>query len=138
MSAQSGKNLGTIDVSTESIPLHSSIHSHRHRNLLVSPFLRLPTELILKIFVHATEFHEVDQPLSLYTISEMFEIYNSPSSDEHCSTLFALTAICHNLREIGIASPGASLTSPLPPLPNYSLNDANMIHVFSCNPTLLG
>ena len=63
--------------------LHSSIHLSRRANVLTSPLLRLPTELILWIF--------------LQTIGI--------SSDDGRPVSLVLTAICHRLREIGINSP---------------------------------
>ena len=50
MSARSGVDPGVVDASVGST-LRYSIHPRRRRNLLV-PLLCLPTELILKIFVH--------------------------------------------------------------------------------------
>ena len=59
------------------------INLRRRRNLLTSPLFRLPTELILKIFELAIEIEpEKKMPVA-----------------------FTLTAVCHQLREIGIASP---------------------------------
>ena len=104
MPARSGHDLGVVAANIESTP-NCSFYLRWRSNLLASPLFRLPTELLLKIFVHAIEFDEVDQPLSLFNDSEIFDRYNSPSSDEHCSTLFVLTAICHHLRGIGIDSP---------------------------------
>ena len=81
-SAQSRRELDVVDASTEPT-LHRSIHLSRRANLLTSPLLRLPTELIHWIFLQAIEISpDDDRPVSL-----------------------VLTAICHQLREIGIASP---------------------------------
>jgi len=81
MSAETRHDLDAIDSGTESA-LHHSVHPIRRRNLLTSPLLRLPTELTLKIFVCAIEIE----------------------SDENRPVPLVLTAICHKLREIGVAS----------------------------------
>ena len=97
MPDQSGDELAMVDNSTES-DLHRSIHLSRRRNLLASPLLRLPIELILEIFAHAIELDDDENrgPLRL---------------------LLVLTAICHQLRETGSASPQlwstVDLTTPL-------------------------
>ena len=78
MSTQSGHELGVVDISVEST-------LHRRGNLLASPLLRLPTELILEIFAYAVEPDDDDDDRGLLPL--------------------VLTAICHQLRETGIASP---------------------------------
>ena len=60
----------------------------RHQNLLASPLFRLPTELVLKIFEHAVEPDNNNLP--------------SPRSGP---TLLVLTAICHELQNIGRNTP---------------------------------
>ena len=82
MPAQSGNNTDAFDIEST---FHPSIHLSRRRNLTSSPFLSLPTELILEIFVYVIG---LDDDYSNYD-----------------RTLFVLTAICHQLREIGTASP---------------------------------
>jgi len=82
MSAQGRHELDEVKASTESA-LHRLYHLRRRRNFQASPLLRLPTELILKIFEHAVEL----------------------GGDDDVPTLLLLTAICHQLREIGTASP---------------------------------
>jgi len=98
MSTQSGREFGVVDTGIESA-LHSSIHLFRRRNLIASPLLHLPTELILKVFAHAIEPDDDND------------------DDNRGPFLLVLTAICHQLREIGIASPQlwrtVDLTTPL-------------------------
>ena len=60
----------------------------RNQNLLASPLLRLPTELVLKILEHAVEPDDESLPL--------------PRSGP---TLLVLTAICHELQNIGMNTP---------------------------------
>lgn len=96
MSAQSGHEIGPVDTNMEP-SLRHSFHLQWRRNFLASPLLRLPTELILEIFAHAIGLDEGDQPSLNYD--------NSSSSDKSGPTLLVLTSICHQLREIGIASP---------------------------------
>ena len=119
--ARSGLNLGPVDASMKSTP-RRSIHSCRRGNLLASPLLRLPTEPTFKSFVHAIEFDEVDQPLSLFNASDIFDRYNSPSFDEHYESTFVpggpcpehtsietlLTALsnCPNLEILSLAQAG--------------------------------
>ena len=81
MSAQNGHDLDAVDAGTEST-LKRSIHLRRHRNFLASPLLRLPTELTLNVFAYAIEIE----------------------SDNNRPVLLVLTAICHKLREIAVAS----------------------------------
>jgi len=94
MPTQSRHESGVVDASVEST-LHRSIQLSRRRNLLASPLLRLPTELILKIFVHAI----------------------GSDDDDRGPLLLDLTAVCHQLRETGMASPQlwctVDLTTPL-------------------------
>ncbi|KAF9650789.1 hypothetical protein BDM02DRAFT_1254878 [Thelephora ganbajun] len=68
-----------IDVKRELV-LHHLIHLRRWRNIIASPFFRLPTELILDIFVHAVE---LNRRARFWVI---------------------LTAVCHRLREMLIHS----------------------------------
>ena len=97
-----GHEPDAADASTE-YTLHPSIHLSRRRNLLASPLLRLPTELILKIFAHAVEL----------------DGDNGDDDDDgnHGQLLLIITVICHQLRETGIASPQLwstiDLTTPL-------------------------
>ena len=86
---QSGHEPNAVDANTEST-LHPSTHLSRRRNLLASPLFRLPTELILKIFAHAIDNDDDG---------------HGDSHDNHGPSLLTLTAICHQLREAGIASP---------------------------------
>jgi len=81
-SAKSGHDLNAVNTGIEST-LHRLVHLCRRRNLFASPLLCLPTELILKIFVCAAIEIESDD--------------NRP--------VLVLTAICHKLREIAVASP---------------------------------
>ena len=82
ISTQGGHDSDAVDVSMESTP-HHSIRLRRRRNFLTSPLLRIPTELILDIFAHVIDTESNDDgPLML-----------------------VLTAICHQLREIGVTSP---------------------------------
>ena len=104
MPAHNGLNPGAVDASVSN-PRHS-VHLRRRGNLLV-PLLRLPTELILKIFAHAIESkgngdHDHDD----------WANYDDDDDDDHHHhhhhldiPLLVLTAICHQLREIGTASP---------------------------------
>jgi hypothetical protein len=87
MPAQSEHELGAVNASIEST-LQRLYHLRRHRNFLASPLLHLPTELILKIFVHAIKLDDHD----------------SWPSDDGGPMQLVLTAICHQLREIGITS----------------------------------
>lgn len=87
MITQDEHDLDTVDPNAEST-LHRPIHLRRRRNLLASPLLRLPTELILKVFKHAINFWAG----------------MSPPYDDSASPL-TLTAICHQLREVGITFP---------------------------------
>jgi hypothetical protein len=79
-----------------------SIHLLQGKNFLSSPLLRLPTELVLKIFAHT-----VDWGPGLSSL--------------------VLTAICHKLREVGIAFPQlwnvVSFTTP--PLAQLFLERCN-------------
>ena len=96
MSTQGGNDLDAVDADVESA-LHRLIYLHRGSNLLASPLLRLPTELILKIFAHAID-------LDGHNDSED----DDDDDDRHRHRgppLLILTAICHQLREIGIGSP---------------------------------
>jgi len=88
MPTQSRRGADTVDASIEST-LHPSLHPSWRRNLLASTLLRLPTELILEIFVHAIGSDDED-----------YSNYH-----RHDRTLFVLTAICRQLREIGTTSP---------------------------------
>lgn len=85
---ESRRDLDTADADIEPTALHRSIHLRRRNNLLASPLFRLPTELILKIFVHVID---LDGP---------------PLPDNDCPlSPLVLTAICHQLREVGITFP---------------------------------
>ena len=77
MSVQSGDGLGTIE--TNIGITQSSSHPRRYPNSPTSSLLRLPTELILKIFEHAIE--------------------------SESGLLLILTSICRELREIGVTAP---------------------------------
>jgi len=54
MPARSEHELDAVEASIESA-LHHVRHLRRRRNILASPLLRLPTELILKIVEHGIE-----------------------------------------------------------------------------------
>jgi len=88
---QSGNGLGAVDASTEST-LRRLTHGYRRWNVLASPFLRLPTELILKIFVHVIELDDNDYG-------------HGHNHYLHGTSILVLTAICHQLREAGTAYP---------------------------------
>jgi len=105
MSAQSGHELNVADASIDST-LHRSVHLCRRRNLLASPLPRLPTELILKIFVHVTELDgdDGDDDDGGYGDDDDGGYGHGFDCDNHAPSLFVLTAICHQLRKIGIAS----------------------------------
>jgi len=102
MSAQGRHELDEVEASIESA-LRSLCHLRRRRNFLASPLLRLPTELVLNIFERAIEPGDDKDDdddgllLSVYFCSSL--------SPDARPTLFVVTAICHQLREIGIASP---------------------------------
>ena len=94
-SDQDEYDLEAIDARIEST-LRRLIRLRRQRNFLASPLLRLPTELVLKIFMH-TIGSAGDHPPLLGD--------DNPSSSENDGpTLLVLTAICRQLREIGMAS----------------------------------
>jgi len=154
---QSRHELDVADVSIKCI-LPLPIHLSRRRNLLVSPLLRLPTELILKIFIHVIELDGdkgedyedyegeddedyEDEDDESYGGEDDEDDDNDGSSDDgdnddndnddndddgdndggghndHRPSSLILTAICHQLRETGIASPQlwrtVDLTIPL-------------------------
>lgn len=96
ISARSGHELDAVDANIESTP-HCSIHLRWRRNFLTSPLLRIPTELIIKIFVHGIELDQDD--------SSSLDDNNTSLLDIGRPILLVLTATCHQLREIGIASP---------------------------------
>ena len=101
MPAHNGLNPGAVDASVSN-PLHS-VHTRRRRNLLV-PLLRLPTELILNIFAHVIE-PEVDGDHDRDDWAD-YDDDDDDDDDRHLDIpLLVLTAICHQLREIGTASP---------------------------------
>ena len=106
ISTQGDHASGVVETSTEST-LQLSCHLRRHRNFLASPLLRLPTELVLKIFAHATEPDDDDALDS-----------DSSSSSNDGPTLLVLIAICHQLREIGMTCPGlwSTVDLTIPPL----------------------
>jgi hypothetical protein len=128
MSAQSEQDSDAVNADIEST-LQCLCHLRRHRNLLTSPLLRLPTELILKIFVHAIELDDDtpspldndnswssdDGSLPSWSSDEgsswssdnsdsSFPHDNGSSSSDGGPPQLVFTAICHQLREIGIAS----------------------------------
>jgi len=101
MPALSRNDTDAVDTSIGST-LHPSIDlSRRRRNFLASPLLRLPTELILNIFVHVIESDD----------------YYNHYRHRHNRWPFILTAICHQLREIGTASPQLWTSVDFTPLP---------------------
>ena len=97
MSPRSERNLDALGNNIESAP-QRLYYLRRRRNFLAAPLLRLPTELILKIFAHAIESGDDDQSLSVWD-----EETSSPPNDDGPTQLL-LTAICHHLREVGMAS----------------------------------
>jgi len=145
---QSRHELDVADVSIKCI-LPLPIHLSRRRNLLVSPLLRLPTELIQKIFVHVIELDDDkgedykdeddedyededdedygDEDDEDYGDKDDEDNDNEGGSDDsdndggghndHRPSSLILTAICHKLRETGIAFPQlwdtVDLTTPL-------------------------
>lgn len=106
MSAQS-EDESTAEANIENI--RRSSHPHYNRNFLASPLLRLPTELILKIFKHAIEPDD------------------SLSPSRRRSTLFVLIAICHKMREIGITTSHLwnTVNLAVPPLAKLFLERCN-------------
>lgn len=112
ISTQNGRDLDMVDTSIEPTPPHP-FHLHRRRNSLASPLLRLPTELILKIFAHTIGLGEDDPSLLDYG--------NLSSSNNDGLALLVLTAICHRLREIGTAYPQLWSTVDLTTLPRANL-----------------
>ncbi|KAF9779150.1 hypothetical protein BJ322DRAFT_1088797 [Thelephora terrestris] len=78
MPALSGYGLESVETIGEPAHRHAA-RLPRWKNLITSPLFRLPTELILKIYLHTVD-------------------------DDDLQWL-ALTAICHQLREIFISSP---------------------------------
>jgi len=87
ISAQNDHELDAVETSI-ACTLQRLCHLRQRRNFLASPLLHLPTELILKIFVHAIALDG----------DGAFPPDNGP-------TLLVLIATCHQLREIGTASP---------------------------------
>src|ERR1700753_1188201 len=85
MSTQSEYGLATVEADIESRPRQLPLR----RNSVTSPLLRLPAELIVKIFEHAIE-HDSNSS-SLFSDSG--------------PTVFVLTAICQDVRNIGITAP---------------------------------
>ena len=91
MLAQNGEGLVAAQENTESTSQQPPI-LRRHRNSVASPLLRLPRELILNIFERAIEPDDDDD-----SISRM--------PPEGRPAILLLTAICHELREVGITTP---------------------------------
>ena len=109
MSAQGEDELAAIDASIDSA-LHQLSHLFLRRNFLTSPLLRLPPELILKIFNHTVELDNQCNTGGSH-INEDYEDYHDSDGDDPSSTRnppspLVLTTICHTLREIGISTPG--------------------------------
>lgn len=96
MSLQSVGELAEIDANTEPAWLLP-----RQRNLIASPLLRLPTELIFKIFRHAIGLDNDE------------EDDENPSLWEGSLSLLALVSTCHKLREVGITTPRLWSTNDL-------------------------
>ena len=98
MSAQSEYGLVTVEADIESSPQQLP---HR-RDLVTSPLLCLPAELIVKIFEHAIE--RDSNSSSLFSDSG--------------PTVLVLTAICQELRNIGITAPllWSTVDLTIPPL----------------------
>jgi hypothetical protein len=99
MPARSGGELTAIAANIE-FTLQHLRRLRRHRNFLASPLLRLPTELIIEIFEHATESNDDADDDSGSNDDD-----SSPASSESCSALLVLIAICSKLREIGLTTP---------------------------------
>ena len=99
-----------IETTLEPIPQPMCLQRYR-RNAHSSPLLRLPTELILEIF-ERTAGPDNDP-------SDDVDRYHALSSlEDNPKDLLALTAVCHELRNIGIATPHLWRTVDLtiPPL----------------------
>jgi hypothetical protein len=77
----------------------------RYRNLLASPLLHLPTELIVKIFGYAIDSDYEDDGNTDDNTDDSDESDDGSSSTEERPTLLVLTGICHKLREIGTTTP---------------------------------
>ena len=89
LAAQAIDELALVEINLEST-LQRLYHLRRRRNFLASPLLRLPTELILRIFEHAVELGDEDD--------------DSPSSMQACRTLLVIVGICYELRKIGMTT----------------------------------
>ena len=101
---QGGYELDVADDGTEST-LRRWFRLTRSRNFILSPFLRMPPELILKIFAHVIESDSDDDDFWEDGEDDWFP--HTGLDDRHyvIPPLLHLTAICHQLREIGTASP---------------------------------
>jgi len=97
---QSEHEQDAVDAAIEST-LRRSIHLSRCRNLLSSPLLRLPTELILNIFTHMIERDEGDDD----DYDDNSDYNDGDGHGNYTQSLLIITAVCHQLRETGIASP---------------------------------
>lgn len=105
--------MGQVEVNVEPV-LFGSHHQRRFQNLLSSPLLRLPTELIINISEHTIES---DDDLSIGDErddgdfsdddSDGGYVYNCglPAPESSLTSPLVLTAICYKLRKIGMATP---------------------------------
>jgi hypothetical protein len=98
MPAEDGGEFTAIEANTEPA-LQQSCCLRRHQNFMASPLLRLPSELILKIFEHAIE------PDDDGDNDNNSDDGSSPTPSDNYLVLLALIAICHKLRKVGITTP---------------------------------
>src|ERR1700753_3056548 len=107
MSTQGEDGFVTVEADTESSPQQF----YHRRNLVTSPLLRLPAELIIKIFEHVVERDN----------------HNPPSPWEIRPALLVLTAVCQELRNIGITIPRlwGTVDLTIPPLAELYLQRCN-------------
>ena len=89
LAAQAVDESPLVETNLEST-LQRLYHLPCRRNFLASSLLRLPTELILRIFEHAIELKDEDD--------------DSPSSVQACRTLLVIVGICFELRKIGMTT----------------------------------
>ena len=110
MSTQTNADeMGTVAASIGPTPQYL-YHQRRHRNLLSSPLLRLPTEIIIKIFESTIDqAHNPGDDGDYGDSSNAGNGHNcddgSPIPGDNLTKPLILTAICHKLRGIGITTP---------------------------------
>ena len=107
MSTQSEDGFVTVEADTESSPQQF----YHRRNFVTSPLLRLPAELVVKIFEHVVELDN----------------HNPPSPWEIRPALLVLTAACQEHRNIGITIPllWSIVDLTIPPLAELYLQRCN-------------